>query len=305
MLKHTAGSTERTAELPHTASSARRSLLDVEQGATTATALRSRSTPTRQCLFAHAQTIVDIDPSNSVSPQLVGAELLARWVTENGTVLYPNQFLPLIEELDLAFAFDDRMLRSAAALLTEPEAAKALDFVSVNIGADHLSTPRLCDSVEGIIAKSGIAPERLVLEVTEVADHDTGPWRENITRLDALGVRVAIDDFGAGFSSMARLIEAPVSIVKIDRTLVEHIDDPGCRALLSGLVAYAAESGTALIAEGIETQDQASRLIDLGICRHQGYLYGRPAPLEQLRRRIAPRRVDWDTDCQNPMAAAG
>lgn len=268
-----------------------------------ATSLGSRSAAARQCLFAHAQGVFDLDADAS-KPALVGAELLARWVTDNGTVLYPGQFLPLIDELDLSFAFDDRMLRTAAALLSERNTAQVLDFVAVNIGADHLSAPRLVDSVEDILMVSGIKPEQLVLEVTEVADHVTGPWRENITMLDRLGVQVAIDDFGSGFSSMARLIEAPVSIVKIDRTLIEHIDDPGCRALLSGLVAYATESGTQLIAEGIETAEQSERLIELGISRHQGYHYHRPAPLDQLRRRMNPQMPDWD-GCSPSMAAAG
>lgn len=235
-----------------------------------------RSSVTPQFLIAFGQTISELS-----TERIVGVELLARWRSADGGVLLPADFLPMIDGLSLSAALDNRMIRTAAEFLSS--AGSLIEFVSVNVGADHLVSGALVDSVQEIVETTGFNPTQLMLEVTEVSDHTTGPWNRNIERLQQLGVGVAIDDFGTGFSSMTRLIDAPINMVKVDKTLVERIDDTGCRALLRGIVEYAIESDTSLVAEGVETPTQANKIASLGIRYAQGFLFGRPAPLPTLR----------------------
>lgn len=235
-----------------------------------------RAAVTPQFLLAFGQTISELS-----TERVIGVELLARWRSSDGGVLLPADFLPMIEGLNLSAALDNRMIRTAAEFLRN--AGSLIEFVSVNVGADHLVSGALVDSVQEIVETTSFNPTQLMLEVTEMSDHTSGPWNQNVERLQRLGVGVAIDDFGTGFSSMTRLIDAPINMVKVDRTLVERIDDTGCRALLRGVVEYATESDTSLVAEGVETRTQAKKIADLGIRYAQGFLFGPPAPLPSLR----------------------
>lgn len=233
-----------------------------------------------QYLVAYGHTICE-----PRSARVAGVELLARWRTAHGQVLPPQDFLPMIHGLGLSAPLDNRMVRTATHFARR--AALSVDFVAVNVDAEHLISGALFDSVAAAISDSGIRAEQLMLEVTELTDHkltddSLRAWNRNVEQLRDSGVGVAIDDFGTGFSSMTRLLDAPIDVVKVDRSLIARIDDPRCRALLEGLVNYAQESRTRLIAEGIETSEQARRINDLGIEFAQGFLYSRPAPLQLL-----------------------
>lgn len=238
----------------------------------------NRSQVENSRLAAWAQPIVDIN-----SNQIVGAELLARRIHTDGTTLLPELFLPNMLSAPDRLTFDAEMIRLAADFLANEGRDLPLDFVSVNVHSLHVASGALVPIVRQLLADSGADPHRLMIEATEHDDcPDIDSWRSNVERLKALGVRLAIDDFGIGYSNLTRLLDAPIDLVKIDMSLIQRSDDLRCRALLRGLVEFASEAQVGLVAEGVETNSHRSAAASLGITAAQGFLYGRPRPLAML-----------------------
>jgi EAL domain-containing protein (putative c-di-GMP-specific phosphodiesterase class I) len=157
--------------------------------------------------------------------------------------------------------------------------------VAVNVSAQQLVGTDLYDVVVAALSAAGISPGRLTLEITEqAAVQDLGRTASRLDQLRAEGVHVAIDDFGTGFSSLQYLSRLPVDILKIDRKFVwglgqEAEDD----VLVRSMIGLAADLGLDVIAEGVETRDQAERLKEYGCRLAQGFLFSAPRPLEELR----------------------
>lgn len=235
------------------------------------------SNGTESVLQAWAQPIVDI-----ASNRIVAAELLARVRMSDGRIVYPGQFLDTLLKRDRALSLDTQMIEFATTFLAaNPDAP--LDFVSVNVDAVHVASGAALSLVDKAIERSGADPHRLVLEATEYRDYENRKgWSESVQALRSRGVRVALDDFGSGFSSMTRLIESDLDLVKIDRSLVSRCADQRCLPLLRGLVEYAAQMNVAIIAEGVETLEHQLLAKSLGISAVQGFLYGRARPLTML-----------------------
>jgi EAL domain-containing protein (putative c-di-GMP-specific phosphodiesterase class I) len=164
-------------------------------------------------------------------------------------------------------------------------------YMTVNLSARQLQRPEIVDEVAAALAASGLAPEDLVLEITEsVLMRDIGLTIERMRRLKELGVRLAIDDFGTGYSSLNYLRQFPVDIVKIDRSFIEGIATDGHqRALVAMIVDLARALGLRQVAEGIERPEQLTELQALGCGFGQGYLYSRPVDLADLDRALD----DW------------
>jgi EAL domain-containing protein (putative c-di-GMP-specific phosphodiesterase class I) len=150
--------------------------------------------------------------------------------------------------------------------------------VGVNLSPRQLGSPGLVDLVRAVLAEHGVAPERLVLEITEEAlleDWDTAV--DVVSELRELGVGVAVDDFGTGYSSMRYLRRFETSTLKIDREFVEVVaDEPRTRALVASVIDLARALDLVTVAEGIETLDQLEVLRALGCRRAQGYLFDKP-----------------------------
>jgi EAL domain-containing protein (putative c-di-GMP-specific phosphodiesterase class I) len=143
--------------------------------------------------------------------------------------------------------------------------------------------------VAAALVASGLAPDRLMLEITEgVLLSDATTTIERLVALRRLGVKIAIDDFGTGYSSLSYLRRLPLDAVKIDRSFIEQLaQDPRQAALVRAIVELGRALGLTTIAEGVETAAQARRLVDLGCELAQGYFFGRPMPAADVARAMA------------------
>ncbi|MRK23791.1 EAL domain-containing protein [Pseudomonas sp. JS3066] len=214
-----------------------------------------------------------------------GMEALIRWRQPDGTLVSPADFIPVAEETGLIVPLGRHVLSQAckdgwSLLQTGVQVP-----VSVNISAVQFREDRFFEMVHGILEDSALPPSLLELEITEgVLADDIAKAREVLDALKALGVRVAIDDFGTGYSSLTYLKRLPIDVLKIDQSFVrDMLDDRSDAAIIEAIVRMGQALGLELIAEGVETQRQADRLMELGCWLMQGYLYGRPMPFAQLK----------------------
>ncbi|GAB3878907.1 EAL domain-containing protein [Kibdelosporangium lantanae] len=207
-------------------------------------------------------------------------EALARWTAPDGTHVSPEMFVPAAEAAGLGAELDALVLHLACRQITEA----GLDVaVHVNVGASRLGTPRLEETIREALAEYRMAPGQLVVEITEaVPVPDLAVGAGAIRRLQALGVRVALDDFGAGYSSLTYLHALPVDLIKLDRALTTGVHPERDEALCRSLVALCADLGLAVVAEGIETAAQTDLIARAGCAMAQGFRFGRPAPLTTL-----------------------
>jgi diguanylate cyclase (GGDEF)-like protein/PAS domain S-box-containing protein len=217
---------------------------------------------------------------------LAGAEALVRWEHPARGLLTPDKFLGVAEESGLIVPVGAWVVEEACRRLAEwrdrPEGSDLR--LSVNLGARELTHPDAVTTVLGAVRRSGVDPAALTIEVTEstaMADSDTG-FRA-LRDLSGEGLRVAIDDFGTGYSSLDQLRRMPVDVVKVDRSFVQGMsDDPTDRELVAAVIGMGHALNLTVIAEGIETHEQAATLRQLGCELGQGFLYARPLPASEL-----------------------
>jgi EAL domain-containing protein (putative c-di-GMP-specific phosphodiesterase class I) len=236
-------------------------------------------------LVLHYQPIVDL-----ATGAVRGAEALARWPHPARGFVPPDVFIPVAEATDLIRPLGRWALgeacRAAAGWPPAGDADGAAPTVTVNVSGRQLAADGFVDDVAEALRASGLAPGRLVLEVTEsvlLADADVALAR--LAALRALGVRLALDDFGTGYSSLSYLQRLPVDVLKIDRAFTAEVASGGRGAALARAVVTLAESlGLRTVAEGVETAAQHEALRAIGCRFGQGYLYARPMPAAALAR---------------------
>lgn len=228
------------------------------------------------------QPIVDI-----ASGQVVGVETLARWRHPVRGLLAPGAFLECLESSDLVVKFGEQVLRQAfrdLAVLRQTQGAW-LDL-HVNVSARQLLQSNLPEVVLGMLREFKLPAEALTLELTESMFIDAGDTTIThvVMGLRAINVRLAIDDFGTGYSSLSYLERLPIDALKIDRAFVCKLFEPDGRAaaLTETIITVGRQLDLEMVAEGIETPQQAQRLLAMGCRRAQGYLFGRPVAFEQL-----------------------
>ena len=217
-----------------------------------------------------------------------GLEALVRWEHPQRGLLSPDQFIPTAEETGLIVPLGNWVLRESCRQMAAWTAQGVFGpevRIAVNVSALQLSDPATIGQVRAALADHGLRADQLCLEVTETALTDgAGQAVETLHELKQMGVQIAIDDFGTGFSSLARLKELPpVDLVKIDRSFVSGLGV--CRhdgAIVSSVLNLADALGVPVVAEGVETTDQASRLRGLGCALAQGYLFSRPVTAEEV-----------------------
>jgi diguanylate cyclase (GGDEF)-like protein len=220
----------------------------------------------------------------------VAVEALARWTAPNGMQIPPETFVAVAEGAGHGAALDLVVLDLACREIK----ASGLDVdLHVNIGAARLGNEPFEQQVERTLARHDIDPGRVVLEVTEtVPIVDLPAGAAAVRRLSAMGVKVALDDFGAGFNSLTYLHTLPVQIVKLDRSLAVGADPERDLALYRSVIGLCGTLGFDVIAEGIEHRGQADTVFAAG-CRYaQGYLFGRATSLEEVARSLPPRPVE-------------
>jgi diguanylate cyclase (GGDEF)-like protein len=232
------------------------------------------------------QPVVDV-----AAERIVGAEALLRWEHPRLGLLPPGSFIPLAEENGLIGSLDLWVLREAcleAARWARPAEGPG-PHVAVNLSGRTLGDPGLVEAVRTALVNSGLAAERLQLEVVESRSLvDLPGVVDRLAAIRRLGVRVALDDFGTGFSTLSWLQRLPVDRIKVDRSFTALLpEDRASEALLRGMVALGGELGVEVVAEGVETPEQLATIRTAGCHLVQGYLLGRPMPPEQLRAQLA------------------
>lgn len=215
--------------------------------------------------------------------QIQSYEILARWFDARRGQVPPDTFIPLAEELGLIETLTFNLLRRAC---QETKTCPSSVRLSLNVPPRLLDQPGTAFRLLSALSACGFAPSRLEIEITETAPiAHPSQAEENLRLLRARGVRVALDDFGAGLSNFTRLHQLPVDIVKIDRSLVAAmLDDERAREMVASIVALARSLGIVANAEGVESSAHASMLRTLGCDLGQGYLFAPP----QSARSIAP-----------------
>jgi diguanylate cyclase (GGDEF)-like protein/PAS domain S-box-containing protein len=228
----------------------------------------------------HNELEVFYQPQVEMSTGVVGSvEALVRWRHPSRGLLQPEEFIELAEASGLILSLGRRVLEAACQQAAEwartlPEPLS----VAVNVSACQLDDETFPETVRDALFSSDLAPELLVLEITESAVmSDTDRALRVLRELRLQGVHLAIDDFGTGYSSLAHLKRLPVEEIKIDREFVDRVDQGGDdHSIVGAVVSMAKALDLRVVAEGVETKEQAEALQDLGCTVAQGYLYGRP-----------------------------
>lgn len=230
-------------------------------------------------------------------PQLIGFEALVRWKHPDGDTLRPTSFLPIAEETGLMVQVTDFVLHCACRQLRQwqtssPELAELT--MSVNLSSGDMSSPALVARVSRAIVEAGLRADHLTLEITEdiLMSNVTGAL-DLLTALRRLGVRLAVDDFGTGYSSLSHLSRLPIDSLKIDRSFVTRLQrNSDDAAVVAAIVQLGSTLRKAVVAEGIETDDQMTQLRELGCELGQGFHLARPlseqATGEWLTARLSP-----------------
>lgn len=226
-------------------------------------------------------------PEVDLSTGSVGAvEALLRWRHPSGEVWPAARFIDVAESTRMILEIGDWVLHQACAQGATWAAARpdAAPVVRVNMSALQIAEPDLMDTLDQALGSCGLDPALLCIEITETALLDgTTTVRHNLAGIHDRGIAIALDDFGTGYASLIYLARYPVDVIKIDRSFVATLS-VGTHEdrLVAGIIALAAEIGVAVTAEGVETEDQVTRLAKLGCPSAQGYFYSAAVPADQI-----------------------
>jgi EAL domain-containing protein (putative c-di-GMP-specific phosphodiesterase class I) len=229
---------------------------------------------------------------------ILGVEALARWTHPTRGPISPAEFIPMAEDSGLIHDLGARVLEIACrqAKAWQQLVGPSPLRMSVNLSAVQLASDRCAEMVSSVLQSTGLQPEMLTLEITESAVMDDVPEvLHSVQALSSLGVRLAVDDLGRGWSSLAYLTRYPLSELKIDRSFVKGVARrPADRAVVRALVLLAHDLGLTVVAEGIEDVDQLAELARLGCDAGQGYHLHKPGSAADITDLVvggAPLRV--------------
>lgn len=227
------------------------------------------------------QPLVDLKTN-----EIIGAEALARWISPTDGVIPPMNFIPIAEESGLILQIGHEILLQACQdAKNEIEAGRwPEDFhLHVNIAVSQLASEQFIYQLKHILDKTQLNPKNLTLEVVESKLIDNSSVLESINTIRELGVGIAIDDFGTGYSSLAYLQSIPFDCLKIDRTFIKILTEDNCKNSIAAAILSLTKNikNIVVVAEGIETAEQAKILSQLGCGQVQGFFYGRPSPLSE------------------------
>lgn len=229
----------------------------------------------------HVQPVVDL-----AAGRVVAGEALVRWNHPQRGLLAPGEWLDVAEATDVIHALGSWVIDESCRLAARwrEELGDGAPVVHANVSARQLGQGTLVADVRTALARHGLPGTGLVLELTETQlDHAHAAVLSELVQLRAVGVGLAADDFGTGYSSLTRLTEMPVDAIKIDRAFVARMhDDDRARAVVSSLVTMGAALDVAVVAEGVETREQARSLARMGCHLAQGYWWSRPVPDEEF-----------------------
>ena len=224
------------------------------------------------------QPIVDL-----LDRHVLGSEALLRWTHPTRGNISPSEFIPIAEQSGLIVPIGAWVMDQACRDTRHLQRTHKME-IAVNMSIRQLASGGFAEWLEEVLEHTGLAPNTLTVEVTEsVLMDEIAPIRRAFDLVRAIGVKVAIDDFGTGYSSLARLQNLPVDVIKLDRAFVADLDRRcEARAMATAILHLSTAIGANMIAEGVETEAEASTLVDLGYSVAQGYLFAKPMPIEGL-----------------------
>ncbi len=244
-----------------------------------------KATGNDELRFAY-QPVIDVDTG-----EVAFVEALARWDRPGYGPVAPDQFIEMAEQSGLISKLGPKLLRMAVEQLRvwNTDHSDAPLSMSVNVSSQQLTKLDFVDELKVLLDESGIDPSSLILEMTETAVvRDLDIVRDNLEGSRRLGVVVAVDDFGSGYSSLGYLQELPLDVLKMDRMLVDGIEHKTDTSIVDMVVTMCSSLGVTIVAEGVETAPQFEKLREIGCEQIQGYVIARPMDPEQLEETV------WD-----------
>lgn len=237
-----------------------------------------------QAFEVHYQPIV-----TSAGGSIAGVEALLRWNHGERGSVSPAKFVPVAEQMGLMDELGTFVLRRA---LTDAKNWPSL-YISVNLSPVQVRNRTIVEVVRQALADFEVAPSRLILEITEgVLIDNPEEMLRRMQELRALGVRIALDDFGSGYSSLGYLQRFPFDKLKIDRSFVKPLgQSPNAAVIVQAIVALGRALGVSIVVEGVETEEQRVLLRLAGCDEMQGFLFARPAAVEAVTRLITPAKI--------------
>jgi diguanylate cyclase (GGDEF)-like protein/PAS domain S-box-containing protein len=234
----------------------------------------------RQSFLLHFQPQIDV-----ASHTLIGAEALIRWQHPTRGLLRPLEFIPIAEATGLVGAIGDWVLELSCRQMAAWDAQGApVERIAVNVSLRQFRDDSLIRKIRDCLAATGLAPDRLELEITETAlDRDVDTLIASLAALRDMGVRLAMDDFGAGYASLSYLRRFPVERLKIDQSFVRNIGRSASDAAFPrAIIGLAQGLGLDVLAEGIETEAEANFFVKAGCPKMQGHLFAKPMPVDEF-----------------------
>ncbi len=228
--------------------------------------------------------------------RIIGFETLIRWHHPERGIVPPNDFIPVAERTNVIKMIDKQVFEAACEVLPRLHAAigehAQKPFISINLSGINFDNDEVVHMVRSILEASSVDPAHIKLEITESALIGNPQHASDLLEsLKQLGVSIALDDFGVGYSSLGYLSSFPIDGIKIDRSFVHKIrDDERSRNIVQAIVGLAQSFNLGVVAEGIETPDDAALVHELGCDQGQGYLFGRPLSIEdaiELLKKVA------------------
>jgi len=232
--------------------------------------------------LANNEFFLMLQPKNSMkSGEVVGYEALIRWNHPEKGLIPPNAFIPVAEQSGLYFDIDMYVFRSALKIVEDyPQITKP---ISVNISANSLHHSDFLIELKKIIRDSGCDISNIELEITENALVRSDMAIQHLNTLKDLGFMLCLDDFGAGYSSLAYLLKLPLDVIKIDRSFVSYIsEDENALYVLKGMLQICQDLNKKVVVEGVETKEQVELLTQHGVDVAQGFYYYKPMPVEDI-----------------------
>jgi len=247
-----------------------------------------RSALQNEELEVHYQPFIDL-----ITGEAVGVEALARWTHPELGAQLPTEFIAIAEQAGSIIDLGAYVLGETARTVQGwVDTFGFSGFVSVNVSPRQITDSAFLATLDGVLATSGLNPHQLVIEFTEsVMTGDVSHVINVLEKVSELGVGIALDDFGTGYSSLSNVHQLPITIIKVDRSFVNRIDERKGRSMLATIRTMAASLEVMTIAEGVESQDQQNALIGLGYSIGQGFLYDEAQPGETAALAIQRRNA--------------